>query len=509
MKSNILVPGQGLSGALRSNTNLPSPPSRQVWGFEWNQNTDTWRHIGLGGQTLTLTEADFDAHPLWGNIKRCVLTADGTPTFGSNARGDGLDLTGASGRIMVRIPKFFVKSVSPSANVYRYWADYLPFTGAVVHPAFYQRGGTLRNQIYVGAYAADFVYDGDNEAYNAAHEKLHSRTGKQPYTGNADCIWRIPIDDLANEPAINDVVAGSEGGFYIVDYVKTAGAWGGGGAGDTALLWLRKPGDATCGIVNLDALTNTTQGGEAVGNVTANPTGKGVTLGECRTLGGNIGAGWGVENFWTRSAWKLLWYIENATGNSQTALGLGIVNKAGGTGFAGELNGAHSADTNIGTNGTGTGTGTNGLTPVVWRGLENPWGNIWNFIDGYNAVDAEYRIIKRDGTGTFADTLTAGNYEASIAAPLTNPGGGYVFGYASNIEYEPLLALLFIPKEIAGASNTYLCDYFYSHQKTQTNILLAGSHWYDGVLAGVAVLRSKDVASVAARTVGARAECIL
>jgi len=476
-----------------------------VIGIEWNQNIDTWRHINLFGETVTPPANYFDNHPIWGRMWRCTLTPDGVPTYGTNARGDGLDLTGASGRVMVRIPKYFFKTANPSANVYRYWVSPYLFDGFRCHPAFRMRGGIERNQIYVMAYAGDFDYDGVNEAYNAAHEKLHSRTGKQPLTGNADCFWRIPINNLGAEPAIGATIAGTEGGFLLHKYLKTAGAWGGGGAGDTALIWIRKPGDATCGILAADAIT---ADGVALGTATAAPTGLIVNIGYCRTLCENIGTGWGLENIWTRSAWKLLWYIENATGNSQTKLGLGIVSKAAGTGFAGELNGIDSADTNVGTNGTGTGTGTNGLTPVVYRGIENPWGNVWNFIDGYNAVDAEYRIIKRDGTGVFTSTLTAGNYEASVAAPITNPVGGYVFGYASNIEYEDLLALLFIPNAIAGASNTYLCDMFNSKQKGQTNILLAGDTWFDGVAAGVACLASSNTASAASRFIGNRAEYI-
>lgn len=474
--------------------------SDDVIGVEWNQGTDTWRRIDEFGNTITsLTTSDFDKHSIWGRMWRCTLTPAGAATFGSNARGDGLDLTGTSGRVMVRIPKFYVKSTNPSTNVYRWWISSSPFAGAVVHPAFFQRGGVKRNQIYIGAYAADFEYDGDNEAYNAAHEKLHSRTGKQPYTGAADCVWSIPIDDLGAEPSIGDVIAGTEGGFILIDYLKTAGAWGGGGAGDTAIIWIRKPGDDTCGILNNDAIT---ADGSPLGNATAGPTGLQVTLGNCRTRCENIGTGWGIENIWTHSALKLLWYIENATGNSQTALGRGIVDKASGTGFAGELTGADSADTNISTNGTGTGTGSDGLTPVVYRGIENPWGNCFNFIDGYNAVNAEYRIINRDGTGTFADTLTAGNYEASTAVPITSDG------YISNIEYEDLLALLFIPKAVEGSSSTYLCDGTKAHDTGETNTMRIGGSWDSADPAGIAYCISWGVSTDTSRVIGARIEFI-
>jgi len=474
-----------------------------IVGVEWNQSLDRWRRIDEYGNIIRPTTSDFDRHPVWGMMRRCTLSVAGTVNhYGANSRGDGLDLTGDDGRVMVEISKFYVKFQRPSANVYRWWISPSARPGFEVHPAFVQRGGAERDHIYVGTYDADFEYDGADAAYNAANEKLHSRTGKQPYTGNSDCIWSIPVDDLANEPNIGDEVSTpTEGGFFIVDYLKTAGAWGGGGAGDTAIIWLRKPGDTTCGMAGAEVLTNDTQV-NTIGNTTAGPTGRSVTIAHSRTLAGNIGAGWGLFNIWSYSAVRLLFYIEFAGADSQTLVGKGIVDKASGTGFAGELNGHDSIDTNIGVNGTGTGTGTDGLTPIAYRGIENLWGNIWQFIDGYNALDAAYRIINRDGSGTFADPIAGGDYESSLAIPITSDG------YQSNIEWEDLLALLLIPSAVAGSSASYLYDYFYAHDAGETNILQAGGYWLNGVTAGIGFLASSDVASYSCRILGGRLEFI-
>jgi hypothetical protein len=202
------------------------------------------------------------------------------------------------------------------------------------------------------------------------------------------------------------------------------------------------------------------------------------------------------------SAIRLLFYTEMASLNSQTALGRGIVDKTSGTGFAGELTGADSADTNVGTNGTGTGTGTNGFTPVVYRGIENPWGNVWKFVIGYNAVDSEYRITKRDGTGILAGDLAAGEYEPSIAAPITTDG------YQSDVETENLLQYLMIGSETAGSSSTYLCDYFYAHDAGEQSVVFSGGYWYHGSGAGVGSLNSAHGSSHSTRELGARFEFI-
>ena len=474
-----------------------------IIGVEWNQINDRWRRIDEYGNAIRPTPTDFNLHPIWGMMRRCTLAAAGTVNhYGSNPRGDGLDLTGADGRVMVEIPKFYVKSKSPSANVYRLWISPSAHPGFVVHPAFVQRGGAEKEHIYVGAYNADFEYYGANAAYNAANEQLHSRTGKQPYTGSADCIWSIPVDDLAFEPNIgNEVSTPTEGGFFVVDYLKTAGAWGGGGAGDTAIIWLRKPGDATCGMLTAEVLTNNTQA-NVIGNTTAGPTGRVVTEAHCRTLAGNIGAGWGLFNIWSLSAVQLLFYTEYAGADSQTLVGRGIVDKAAGTGFNGEVNGFNSSDTNIGVNGTGSGTGVNGLTPIAYRGIENLWGNIYQFIDGYDALDAGYRIIKRTGTGVFANPIGAGDYETSLAVPIV------ANGYISNIVYEDLLKYIFLATAVAGSSATYLYDYWYGHVAAQTNILLAGGSWNDGAAAGVGCRYSNYVAGYASRNFGARLEFI-
>jgi len=490
------------------------PTSMLIPGVEWDQNTDTWTRIDINGDPVTSFPWSFDDLRPWSAIRRVTLLDNGLVSHYGDGRGTGLTLDGTDGRVMVQIPRFWVRSESPSANVYRWWISPIPLSGFQLHPAFMQRGMGIGGAafIYVGAYDGDFEYDGDNEAYNAAHEKLHSRTGKQPYTGNNDCIWSIPIDDLANEPDIGDEVSTpTEGGFFIVDYLKTAGAWGGGGAGDTATIWLRKPGDATCGMAGAEVLTNDTQA-NIIGNTTAGPTGRVVTITHTRTLAGNIGAGWGLINIWSLSAVQLLFYTEYAGADSQTLVGKGIVDKAGGTGFNGEASGFDNIDTNMGVNGTGAGTGTDGLTPIAYRGIENLWGNVWQFIDGYEAIDGDvgatdvkYRLINRDGSGTLANPMAGGDYEESLN--LTNPIA-LADGYIKNIVYQELTKLLFFSSDCGGSSSTYLYDYWYSHDAGEVNILLAGGGWSNGVYAGVRYRNSDNVATIAARDVGARLEFI-
>ena len=112
----------------------------------------------------------------------------------------------------------------------------------------------------------------------------------------------------------------------------------------------------------------------------------------------------------------------------------------------------------------------------------------------------KYRIIWKNGTGTFADPLTT--YEESTNQ--TNPSNGY----STNILFEDSFEGVFIPSATGGLSTTHLYDYFYVHNSGQTNILFSGGSWLNGVLAGVGCRISYDVASHSDRNIGARVEFV-
>ena len=470
-----------------------------VIGVEWNQGTDTWRYVGLFGEGLSgLSQADFNNLSPWRDMIRVNMAVDGTINAVKGGIGTFTN-DGTNGRVMVWIPKFYTKTDSPSANVYRFWISPTWRDGFEIHPAFKQSDGGAddeRDFIYVAAYEADPYYDGANLV-------LHSRTGKQPFTGGQ--IWELDFDAGTNEPNIGDTVSTpNDANFFIVDYVLTGGAWDGGGTGK---IWIRKPGDAACGWLDNDVITNNTLANQLA---TCEFTGGALTaltfdLGDARTYSQNIGTDWNIWNVWEMSAIRLLYYIEYMGANSQTAIGKGIVDKAAGTGFAGELTGADNIDTEVGANGTGTGDQADGLTPIAYRGIENLWGNIWKWVEGWNAVngvvaadDVKYRVAKKDGTTTLADILVA--YDESPNYTHT----GLLDGYQKNIEWDDGFELLFLPSDVTGLSTSYLYDYYYEHDNGEINVLLFGGNWDYGVSAGVGCLTSPHVAAYSYRTVGGR-----
>jgi hypothetical protein len=473
-----------------------------VVGIEWDTSSSSpaLKQIDIdGSQIPKKSTAFFDRHPLWGGMRRCLLSDAGVPTFGSNARGDGLTLDGSAGQVMVQIPRFYVASQKIGTLV-RYWVSPVSLGGFELHPAFKQRGGTERAQIYVGAYLGCLALKADGTKY------LLSKTGEQPFTGA--CIVELPFNNGNATPVVGDMLTGETSGSsgIVIGYYVSSGSFGGGDA--VGKVYLKQPGVATALFTNPE---NLLRSGVNIMDTTGTGAALAFTRQNAETYANNIGSRWGCENIWTLDAITLLYLVEYANWNSQSltyGIGQGIVNKASGTGFAGENNGIHSADTNIGVNGTGKGTGTDGLTPIIYRGIENLWGDCYQFVIGLDALDSAYRILKRGGTGIPACPLTAGNYESSVAAPVVYNDPANPDGYVRNILFEDLTKYLFITNLVGGSSSTYMCDYMSWHRAGQTNILLSGGFWAYGAGCGVGCRNLAVVSSDSIRYCAARPEFV-
>ena len=114
----------------------------KIIGVIWDTGSDSsaLQHIDVDGDPITQrSHAWFARHPVWGGMKRCTLTVDGVPTL-SNGRGDGLALDGTAGQVMVRVPRYYIKS-EKSGNYIKWWVSPFPYPGFDLHPAFKQCGG--------------------------------------------------------------------------------------------------------------------------------------------------------------------------------------------------------------------------------------------------------------------------------------------------------------------------------------------------------------------------------
>ncbi len=117
---------------------------------------------------------------------------------------------------------------------------------------------------------------------------------------------------------------------------------------------------------------------------------------------------------------------------------------------------------------------TTGTYACKYRGIENPFGNVWKWVDGIS-FDAEKVFICTDPTA----------YDGAKKTPPyfyygNRPTGEGYAKVVSPFDKNPLIQ--FTSATGAGAS-TYYCDYYYYN--ASGTVLIVGGHWYDGGNAGL------------------------
>lgn len=217
-------------------------------------------------------------------------------------------------------------------------------------------------------------------------------------------------------------------------------------------------------------------------------------------LAKNRGAGWHSDIIKVESLNQLLMMIELGTLNTQTAIRQGVVS-VGNTSNT-ENNSLVTGGTSELGNATGQATGTAGQTPVSYRGIENPWGNIWKFVYGIN--------IHGDGTQksgvpyictdfNFAESKNSENY-ISAGFTLSNASG-----YISAMGYSRECDWLFMPSEASGNSALPVGDYYYCVSNLNGYRLTPlGGSWSHGGDAGGFCWASTYGVGYRARFIGGR-----
>lgn len=111
--------------------------------------------------------------------------------------------------------------------------------------------------------------------------------------------------------------------------------------------------------------------------------------------------------------------------------------------------------------------------PCKYRGIENPWGNNTQWIDGINTNGkTNYVCIDKN----FADDTYDSNY---AAISITPPSG---IGYISKLGYDRKYPFARFAETLGGSSSTYFCDqYSYGNNKTPT----FGGSYISGSVAGI------------------------
>lgn len=166
----------------------------------------------------------------------------------------------------------------------------------------------------------------------------------------------------------------------------------------------------------------------SVASSSYNPTGN-MTRATARTMAANRGTDWYQIGVKQLMAVQMLMFVEYGF-NSQIDIGQGVVS-ASGTAYAGQTIGN-----------TTSGTQDNKTTPVNWRGIENLWGNIYNWIDGLNLNNKTPYICN---TYSFVDDTSTGYTQIGFNLPSNH--------YITALGYDSNNPWVLLPSEASSSSS--------------------------------------------------------
>ena len=399
----------------------------------------------LGAAVGLTAGQDFNAFTMYGGRRRCCVSNDGT----INAYYGEQDYVedGSNGQVMVYQPKFYycmvplkLEKQASGLGYHIRKANY--YVTANPHPGF----------------------------------KLHPLF----YDANGNEVDYVLLS--AYEGSMYDVSESA----YVNDGVDTSVSYG--------------AGDLLCSVAGKKPISGKLGG---IGSKA-----------QFETMANNIGSGWHLNTIKAESANQLLMLIELGRFKTQAAIGQGpvkVVSQSGAdnasslTGSTANLgNGTGQATETIAESaGTETVNTTSGKLSISYRGVENPWGNIWKHTNGINLwgdghMGAGQVFICDDFS--FNESKHDGNYKPT-GFTISN-ANGYVsaFGYGDE-EFD----WLFMPSETTGNSSLPVGDnYWCTPNLNGYRIALLGGKWNDGADAGGFCWRCADPPGTRHSVIGGR-----
>ena len=212
-----------------------------------------------------------------------------------------------------------------------------------------------------------------------------------------------------------------------------------------------------------------------------------ITRATFRTNARSKGAHWDMYNIATYSALQMLYLVEFADWNSQSCVGAGYTSGSAAIATGG---------TDVMPYHTGRGAGTDGLTSIQYRGIEDAWGNVWQFVDGINfSGNTPYYCLLRSN---FGDDKSAGYTQLGYSTTGTSGNAQYPksHGLDANAPW------LFLPNSTGGSTATYIPDRWSSN--TGWRIFIVGGRYDNGADAGLFARDANAASSAAAASIGGR-----
>ena len=209
-----------------------------------------------------------------------------------------------------------------------------------------------------------------------------------------------------------------------------------------------------------------------------------ITRATARSGAKSKGSKWSEYDYAAWCAVWLLYLVEFADWDSQEQIGRGYVDSNSAA--------INSGGTDSMTYHTGRASGTDGKTAVQYRHIENPWGNVFEWIDGVNF-----------NGGTVYVCTNPANYADNTATNYTSAGTkAQLDGWIKSLGMSANMPWAFFPTAVGGSETTYVPDYAYYNSGWR--VLHVGGYWYHGSYAGLFCFYANGTSSGTNSYVGAR-----
>lgn len=191
-----------------------------------------------------------------------------------------------------------------------------------------------------------------------------------------------------------------------------------------------------------------------------------------------------LYDFATYCAIIWLYIVEFADWNCQSKIGRGYVDS--------HSSAIKTSGTDSMTYHTGRAAGTDGSTAVQYRWIENLWGNVYQWVDGFNAngTTAYYCL----DPSKYADDTTTGYTQIG-----TLPASGWIKDLTVTDNG------LLIPKAVGGSETTFIPDY--ADSSSGWRVLCVGGFWGVGSGAGLLCFSAGNTSSYSLSGISARLLC--
>lgn len=206
-----------------------------------------------------------------------------------------------------------------------------------------------------------------------------------------------------------------------------------------------------------------------------------------RTGAKNSDSKFHLYDFATYCAIIFLYIVEFADWNCQNKIAYGRAKDQSSAVTSGKT------DTMVYHTGTAGSRISDGAAAMQYRWIENLWGNVFQWVDGFNA----------NGTTAYYCTDPS-KYADDTATGYTNigtlPGSGWIKDLTVTDNG------LLIPKTNGGSETTYVPDYVYS-SSSGWRVLCVGGGWGSGSIAGLLCFSANDTSSYSYSYISARLMC--